>query len=115
MIQDDIIRMAREAGFSEAWLTAGSNPPHFDAPAVIVERFAQLVAEREREKVARWQIGSGYTTGHGETIEDLLVELEWQVRESEREECAKVADKWAVGWPHPSTVIAEEIRARGNK
>jgi hypothetical protein len=32
----------------------------------------------------------------------------------EREECAKVADKWAVGWPHPSTVIAEEIRARGN-
>jgi hypothetical protein len=32
----------------------------------------------------------------------------------EREECAKVADKWAVGWPHPSTVIAEEIRARKN-
>ena len=50
-------------------------------------RFAAFVAAAEREKVARWQIGSGYTTGHGETIEDLLVELEWQVRESEREEC----------------------------
>jgi|APGre2960657404_1045060.scaffolds.fasta_scaffold02277_7 predicted 3-demethylubiquinone-9 3-methyltransferase (glyoxalase superfamily) len=30
----------------------------------------------------------------------------------EREECAKIADKWAVGWYHPSTVIAEAIRAR---
>ena len=34
--------------------------------------------------------------------------------EIEREACAKIADKWSVGWPHPSTVIAEEIRARGN-
>ena len=32
----------------------------------------------------------------------------------EREACAKIADEWAVGWPHPSTVIAEQIRARGN-
>ena len=35
--------------------------------------------------------------------------------EIEREACAKIADEWAVGWPHPSTVIAEQIRARGNK
>lgn len=35
--------------------------------------------------------------------------------EIEREACAKIADEWAVGWPHPSTVIAEKIRARGNK
>jgi hypothetical protein len=33
----------------------------------------------------------------------------------EREACAKIADEWAVGWPHPSTAIAERIRARGNK
>jgi len=31
----------------------------------------------------------------------------------EREACAKIADEWAVGWPHPSEVIAERIRARG--
>ena len=31
----------------------------------------------------------------------------------EREACAKIADEWAVGWPHPSQVIAERIRARG--
>ena len=31
----------------------------------------------------------------------------------EREACAKIADEWAVGWPHPSKVIALDIRARG--
>ena len=34
------------------------------------------------------------------------------VAEREREECAKIADEWAVGWPHPSEVIAERIRDR---
>jgi hypothetical protein len=31
---------------------------------------------------------------------------------AEREACAVIADEWAVGWPHPSKVIAERIRAR---
>jgi hypothetical protein len=35
------------------------------------------------------------------------------IAEKEREACAKIADEWAVGWPHPSQVIAERIRARG--
>ena len=34
------------------------------------------------------------------------------VAEREREACAKIADEWAVGWPHPSQVIAERIRER---
>jgi hypothetical protein len=34
------------------------------------------------------------------------------VAEKEREACAKIADQWAVGWPHPSQVIAERIRER---
>ena len=83
MDREDIIRMAREAGLDpDLW-------NYTDA----FERFAALVAAAEREKVARWHIGSGYTTGHGDTIEDLLVELEWQVRESEREACAKICDE----------------------
>jgi hypothetical protein len=41
--------------------------------------------ETEREKVAAWMIARGYTTGHGDTIEDLLQELDWQIREQERE------------------------------
>ena len=33
----------------------------------------------------------------------------------EREACAKIADEWSVGYPHPSSVIAEHIRARGEQ
>ena len=42
-----------------------------------------------------------------------LVMLVNRAIEAEREACAKIADEWAVGWPHPSEVIAERIRARG--
>lgn len=35
------------------------------------------------------------------------------IADKEREACAKIADEWAVGWPHPSQVIAERIRERG--
>ena len=31
-----------------------------------------------RKLIAAWMIQHGYSTGHGETIEDLLTELEWQ-------------------------------------
>ena len=34
------------------------------------------------------------------------------IAEKEREACAKIADEWAVGWPHPSQSIAEWIRKR---
>jgi len=58
----------------------------------------------------------GYATGHGDTIEDLLVELEWQVRESEREACAKVCediDTEYEGQDVLATWCAAAIRARG--
>ena len=35
------------------------------------------------------------------------------VASAEREACAKLADEWAVGWPHPAKTIALDIRARG--
>jgi len=53
MTKDDIIRMAQEAGFSPLWLTSGGNPPHFEVPAVIVARFAAIVAAAEREACAK--------------------------------------------------------------
>ena len=105
MDKEDIIRMAREAG-----LAYGSN----EKPLGSVTRFAALVAAAEREKVARWHIGSGYTTGHGDTIEDLLVELEWQVRESEREACAKVCEDRERANLYGVKECAAAIRARGN-
>lgn len=64
----------------------------------------------EREKVAAWMIERSYATGHGDTTENLLKELEWQIRESEREACAKVAF-------NAKTYIeaAAAIRARGQQ
>jgi len=44
---------------------------------------------------------------------DSLERFAKLIAAKEREVCAKIADEWAVGWPHPSKVIAEEIRARG--
>ena len=68
MTQDEIIEMAKQAGFVEI--------PETPYGGSKLETFAKLVAQHEREA------------------------------------CAKIADEWAVGWPHPSTVIAERIRAR---
>ena len=47
--------------------------------------FVFMVHKAEREKVAKWMIERGYATGHGDTIEELLKELEWQVAEGESE------------------------------
>lgn len=37
--------------------------------------------KNEIEKLAQWMIKKGYATGHGDTIEDLLQELAWQIDE----------------------------------
>jgi hypothetical protein len=39
----------------------------------------------------------------------------FHVAEKEREECAKIADEWALAYPHPSKAIADTIRARGQE
>ena len=64
----------------------------------------------ERNKLAAWMIAKGYATGHGDTTEDLLKELEWQVRESEREACAKWYEN--AGWLLDESDVADAIRAR---
>ena len=84
---DDIIRMAHEAGFS-----LYRDISAVDGSIAHLKRFAELVRADEREQVAAWMMQQGYATGHGDTVEDLLKELEWQIRESEREACAKACD-----------------------
>jgi hypothetical protein len=97
---EEIIRMAREAGLDpDLW-------NYTDA----FERFAALVAAAEREKVAAWMMARGYATGHGDTVEDLLKEVEWQVREQEREACIDI-----VAMHGGSVEIEAAIRARGEK
>ena len=78
--------------------------------------FVFMVHKAEREKVAKWMTDRGYATGHGDTIEDLFKELEWQVAEREREACAKLCDEqsdkdgFEGGYANE---CAELIRSRG--
>jgi|LakMenEpi03Aug12_release.lakeMendotaPanAssembly.Ray.scaffolds.fasta_scaffold1443009_2 hypothetical protein len=81
MTRDDIIRMAQEV-----W-SAGD--VYIGPSTESLERFAALVAAAEREKIAQWMIERSYATGHGDTVEDLLKELEWQIRER----CTKSGQK----------------------
>ena len=46
-----------------------------------IEHFAELIRQEEREKVAAWMMGRGYATGHADSMEDLLQELDWQKQE----------------------------------
>ena len=77
--------------------------------------FAKLVAEHEREVVATWIMDRGFATGHGDSIVDLLDQLEWQIAEKERGECAKLMDEMAVkdNLTNYYKVAANAIRARG--
>ena len=111
MNREDIIRMAREAGFTEGDISLFPD---------LIAHFAALVAA-EREKLAAWMIKHGYATGHGDTVKDLLKELEWQIAEREREECAKVCeilgaedDSFYAEFSRAKDCAAA-IRARGEK
>jgi hypothetical protein len=106
MDREDIIKLAREAG-----LAYGSD----EKPLGSVTRFAALVAAAERNKLAAWMMRQGYATGHGDTVEDLLKELEWQIREREREACAKVVEDYCGAWDDEGYALAAAIRARGQQ
>jgi hypothetical protein len=82
MNREDIIRMAREAGFRDTTTPVVALGVSWEQ----VQCFAALVAAAEREKVAAWMIERGYATGHGDSTEDLLKELEWQIEERIRNE-----------------------------
>jgi hypothetical protein len=87
-------------------------------------------AAAERNKVAQWMIAKGYATGHGDTVEDLLQELEWQIAENwtrgmvngvqaEREACAMLCEGYTdtSDADHESHgyACAAAIRARGQE
>jgi hypothetical protein len=110
MTREDIIRMARES----EWLSKYESSTGFSAEVAI--RFAALVAAHEREKVVQWMMERGYATGHGDTIQDLIKEVEWQVSELENEACAKVAENIIsdLGYVQ-AKYSAADIRARGEK
>ncbi len=99
MTQEDIIRMAREAG----WRFADEGDPllanHGEWQRRLFQRLYTLAVAAQREKLAHWMRNLGYATGHGDTIEDLLDHLGTQIASGlevevlmEREACAKVCD-----------------------
>ena len=107
MTQDEIIEMARQAKLG--FLLESGFMCHQE-----VKAFAKLVAEKEREVVANWIMDRGFATGHGDSIVDLLDQLEWQIAEKEREACAKLCEEYAIGLERNySEIIADKIRARG--
>jgi hypothetical protein len=71
------------------------------------EIIAMLRASCDKDKVDPEQ--NGFWVIHTPELE-AFAKL---VAQHEREACAKLADEWAVGWPHPAKTIALDIRARG--
>ena len=52
-MDEQLYKCAVEAGFSELWLTARSNPPDYLSPQNLMERFAELVIKHDREQLAK--------------------------------------------------------------
>ena len=83
----------------------------------------------DKEKLAQWMMAKGYATGHGDSVEDLLQELDWQIAENwnqalingittEREACAKVVEILIPEQTEDGLIghtIAKAIRARGEQ
>ena len=139
MTQDEIVKMAREAGLRVGTNLSGvvlvGSPAEIGLAHLTIEeleRFAALVAEHEREKLAAWMIERSYATGHGDTIDDLLNALNWQIEErirNEREACARLCDQMFHDWCNQEFEDEDEayrnkpdaedckkaIRERGNK
>ena len=90
--------------FNRWWNSDGlveDNPYNKDTPAFWAWEGWQAAIKAEREKVAQWMMQHGYATGHGDTLEDLLTELDWQIVDgwnralmngvkTEREACANL-------------------------
>ena len=115
MTKEEIIEMARQAGFEGCAELTWED-------VVCTEElvaFAKLVAEKEREVVANWIMDKGFATGHGDSIVDLLDQLEWQIAQAEREACAKDCESMNSVEDYYGERIelfcAEAIRARGQE
>ena len=77
------------------------------------------MGDSDMEILAKWMIKHGYATVHGDTMEDLLEELEWQIEERshravevERKACAALCADWN---DSIAQHLANTIRARGQE
>jgi hypothetical protein len=119
LIEDDPIEILR---ITKEGVWANPDIPVDEAAKKVLEAIdhnikvlVQKAVEEEREKIAQWMSERGYATGHGDTVEDLLKELEWQAAERERKECANVAESYEPTCDTCPSGVANAIRARGEK
>lgn len=130
MTREKLKHLAAECGFSVAYVFPGDwvlIEPMGKGCAVELERFYDMAfadgAAAERAKVVEWMAEQGYATGHGDTTEDMLKELEWQIAEREREACARMCEvEYAACWHNSAMAAAKAaercataIRLRGGK
>jgi len=108
MNREDIIRMAREAGFEQAGHLSFQEITHR------LESFAALVASAEREKYEAIITNMTKLLEAQQNREGVAVDMIAAGIAAEREECAKVCEDLD-GWnmDDPASTAAEAIRARG--
>ena len=81
-LEDQIRAVERAArGIASADIRAQTRALMAAAGTLHVERTRRLSAEKT---VADWMIERSYATGHGDTVSDMLIELEWQAKERGR-------------------------------
>ena len=109
MDKETVIQLAQETVFT----LPNEDPWDFTLKTLEqYQHFAKLVAAHERNKVAAWMIDRSYATGHGDTTEDLLKELEWQIKEREREKCANIAESYEPMCDTCPSGVANAVRSR---
>lgn len=59
------------------------------ADNVQVDAYRHGIALAEA-KVSNWMMANGFATGHGETLDDLLRELTWQIEELREQRFSEV-------------------------
>ena len=75
----------------------------------------------EKETVANWMMAHGFSTGHGDTVANMLIELAWQIDErvaraidAEQDACARVSAIALLGADKSlSDRVLNAIRSRG--
>ena len=73
---DEFLKMAIECGGADLSENADGSLTLFPDEIIAL---CKKVQDMQREKLAQWMIYHGYSTGHGDTIEDLLTELQAQI------------------------------------
>jgi hypothetical protein len=83
-------RYQRKEGWEGIWRVTNLKPS-FETPDDwrVEPLFTALQSQPERDFVAWWMAQNGYATGHGDTIADMLDELESQVKKLTRAEVGR--------------------------